>query len=213
VNIQNLFWYHYFALAGLLVCLITFVFHFLKLIRLGFPEDFSNKIGDTKASIVYSFTGALNPAKKESAYLHLPTYTAGLFYHFGTFLTAFIFFSTLLGVFYNGFIIKWAFIIFLCLSALCGIGILIKRISLKKIRSFSTIDDYVSNALVTLFQIMTALLLLSDKFSPLYFICSGILLIYMPVGKLKHALYFFAARYQLGLFYGWRGVWPIRRSS
>lgn len=212
MNIQNLFWYHYFALAGLLVCLITFIFHFLKLVRLGFPEDFSNKLGDPKVSIVYSFTGALNPVKKESAYLHLPTYIAGLIYHFGTFLAAFIFFSTLFGDFYNEFI-KRAFIIFLCLSALCGIGILIKRISLKKIRSFSTIDDYVSNVLVTLFQITSALLLFSDKFSPLYFICTGILLIYMPAGKLKHAFYFFAARYQLGLFYGWRGVWPIRRSS
>jgi hypothetical protein len=42
----------------------------------------------------------------------------------------------------------------------------------------------------------------------LYFIAISLLFLYFPLGKLKHAIYFFAARYQLGFFYGWRGVWP-----
>jgi hypothetical protein len=30
----------------------------------------------------------------------------------------------------------------------------------------------------------------------------------MPLGKLRHVVYYFAARYHLGFFYGWRNVWP-----
>jgi hypothetical protein len=33
-------------------------------------------------------------------------------------------------------------------------------------------------------------------------------MLYIPAGKLRHTVYFFAARYHLGYFFGWRGVWP-----
>jgi len=42
----------------------------------------------------------------------------------------------------------------------------------------------------------------------LYYISSILLFLYMPLGKLRHAVYYFAARYHLGFFYGWRNVWP-----
>jgi hypothetical protein len=42
----------------------------------------------------------------------------------------------------------------------------------------------------------------------LYFIIAAVLWLYFPVGKLRHVVYFFAARYHLGFFFGRRGVWP-----
>ena len=42
-------------------------------------------------------------------------------------------------------------------------------------------------------------------------LAAAALFFYLPLGKLKHLVYFFAARYQLGIFYGRRGVWPARR--
>jgi nitrate reductase gamma subunit len=77
-----------------------------------------------------------------------------------------------------------------------------------ELRSLSSPDDYISNILVTLFQLLSGLVLLVPEAIPGYFIMASLLLLYFPIGKLKHAIYFFAARYQLGLFYGWRGVWP-----
>ena len=44
-----------------------------------------------------------------------------------------------------------------------------------------------------------------------YYIITTILLLYMPVGKLKHLVYYFSARYHLGFFYGWRNVWPQKK--
>ena len=35
----------------------------------------------------------------------------------------------------------------------------------------------------------------------------------MPLGKLRHAVYYFAARYHLGFFYGWRNVWPNKENK
>ena len=85
-------------------------------------------------------------------------------------------------------------------------------------------DDYISNILVTLFQMMTILVLITPALIPsyrhtvlqFYYIITALLLLYGPAGKLRHTVYFFAARYHLGHFYGWRGVWPprsIRKAS
>ena len=200
-------WSRYFALAAFLVCLAGLAYHFVRLIRLGLPEDYSRRSGNVKSAIAYSFTGAMNPAKKESAFLHLPTYVAGLLYHLGTFVSAILFFLFILN-FSPDISIRWALTGVLTLSGVSGIGILVKRLMTQKLRSLSSPDDYVSNFLVTIFQVSTLGVLVGESSSPLYFFCAGLLLLYLPVGKLKHALYFFAARYQLGYFYGWRGVWP-----
>ena len=79
-----------------------------------------------------------------------------------------------------------------------------------QMRALSTPDDYISNILVTTFQLATAAALLWWQVLPVYFVLTALLLLYIPVGKLKHAIYFFAARYQLGYFFGRRSVWPPR---
>ncbi|MGA2623888.1 MAG: hypothetical protein ABSF91_08555 [Bacteroidota bacterium] len=200
-------WSRYFALAAFFVCLTSLSYHFVRLIRLGLPKDYSRRSGNVKSAIAYSFTGAMNPAKKESAFLHLPTYAAGLLYHLGTFVSTILFF-----LFFFNFnpdtSIRWALAGVLTLSGVSGIGIFLKRLTTHKLRSLSSPDDYVSNFLVTIFQVSALSVLVGEAPSQLYFVCAGILLLYLPIGKLKHALYFFAARYQLGYFYGWRGVWP-----
>jgi len=52
------------------------------------------------------------------------------------------------------------------------------------------------------------LLLTGHVYQSVYYVTAALLLLYIPVGKLRHLVYFFAARYQLGYFYGWRGSWP-----
>lgn len=203
--------YHYLALSALLLCLIGLSYHFVRLIRLGAPKDFSRPRGELASAIAYSFLGAMSPAKKESAYLHLPTYTAGLLYHAGTFTAIILFFPLFLDSRVEGWL-QWIMAGILILSGLSGIGILMKRIVVKKLRFLSNPDDYVSNVLVTLLQFLTLAALVGGAVAPLYFLCVSILLLYLPFGKLKHVLYFFASRYQLGLFYGRRGIWPLRKT-
>ena len=154
----------------------------------------------------------MSPAKKESAYLHLPTYTAGIIYHLGTFLSIFLFFIFLLKIEFDT-ITNYILIGFLVFSGISGLGILIKRISKRELLSLSNPDDFISNLLVTLFQLATALVIYKEAGVIIYSIITTALLLYLPLGKLKHTIYFFAARYHLGFFYGWRGIWPIANNK
>jgi hypothetical protein len=201
--------YRIISLIAFLICFISLTYHFYRLIRLGSPKDYSYKIGNLKSAISYSLVGAMNPLKKESAFLHLPTYTAGLLYHIGTFISIALFFLFLFNISF-AYSLQWVLICVLIASSVSGLGIFLKRIIVKKLGFLSNPDDYISNLLVTLFQILTFIVLVKETFNPYYFICAGLLFLYLPLGKLKHSLYFFAARYHLGFFYGWRGIWPVK---
>ena len=200
-------WYHWLSIGALAICLLSCLYHFYRIISLGNPPEYARRAGHIGKAVRYAFSGAMSPKVKESAYLHMPTYFAGIIYHIGTFIAIALFILFLLNFYPEGWI-KLAAALITGLAALSGLGILIKRMSQHELRSLSNPDDYISNILVTAFQGVTALALLVPGFWPLYFVITAVLLIYFPMGKLKHAVYFFAARYHLGFFYGWRGVWP-----
>ncbi|MBE0646171.1 MAG: hypothetical protein IH596_00135 [Bacteroidales bacterium] len=200
-------WYEWITLCSLGIFLGTSLFYALRLIRLGKPVDKAPASGSVAPAVRYSMSGAMNPAKKESAYLHLPTYGAGILYHLGTFLSLLLFFFIWMQLPFS----RMPVLIlsgFLVLSSSCGIGILIKRGWKNELRALSNPDDYISNILVTLFQVGTFLALSIPELLPFYFLETSILFLYFPLSKLKHVIYFFAARYHLGFFFGRRGVWP-----
>jgi hypothetical protein len=200
-------WIYWVLFAAVAICFVSFAYHFIRLVRLGKPRDLSRKAGNTGTAIVYSFTSAMSPKNKESAFLHLPTYTAGIVYHIATFLSLAAFVLILLEV-HLAQTLLILFIITAFAGSISGLAILIKRMADKKLRKLSNPDDYISNLLVTLFQVMTGLALLFNGLYPIYILFAALLFLYMPIGKLKHIIYFFAARYHLGFFYGWRNVWP-----
>ena len=200
-------WYIIVSIAALIVCLSSCLYHFTRLILMGRPGDFSRRTGNTTKAIKYSFTGAMSPGKKESAFLHLPTYTAGLVYHTGTFLAIILFFFLLAG-FEAGTAATYVFSAVLLAGALSGTGILIKRMAVSRLRNLSCADDYISNILVTAFQYISILEITGLVPEAVYFMTASLLLLYVPLGKLRHLVYFFAARYHLGFFYGWRNAWP-----
>ncbi len=124
-------WYFYVALISALVSVSVFVYRLIYLISLGLPKDLSQEIGSVKKGIIYSFTGAMSPKAKESAYLHLPTYAAGLLYHAGIFSTLLFFVWVLFSVFTNittpSFVVSILTVI-LSITSLAGFSILVKRV-------------------------------------------------------------------------------------
>lgn len=205
------------ALLATLICLFTFLSRFFGLVKMGAPKDLSTKSGDLKGAMKYSFINAMSPAKKESAFLHLPTYIAGIIYHIGTFLTLLIFVLSMLVAIFDievsagcvPSLISNVVAAVLLITSMSGVVILVKRILSKELRSLSGADDYISNIITTLAQLMTALyLLLFPSFGDIYFITLALFFLWLPIGKTKHLMYFFFARYHLGFFYGWRGTWP-----
>jgi nitrate reductase gamma subunit len=204
-------WYKYSALIAASICLATFLYRLIYLISLGLPKDLSKESGSVTKGIIYSFTGAMSPKEKESAYLHLPTYTAGVVFHLGIF-SALLFFIwtvfTLVISVETPELLSVVLIILLTLSALSGISILLKRVFSEELRYLSCADDYISNILSTSALIATIILLTVNNSEALYFIIMTTLFLWMPLGKTKHLLYFFFARLHLGFFYGRRGAWP-----
>lgn len=201
--------YHWSLLIAFGICFVSCGYQFFRIIFLGLPKDYSKPLGSVEPAIAYSFTKAMLPTKKETAYLHLPTYTAGILFHVGTFIS----FALLLPVFLNlqlpGIVLSGSFI-FLLISSLCGLGIFFKRLIKTNLKSLSSPDDYISNLFVTCFQVFTSLNLIFDITHALY-VMAAILFLYIPVSKLRHTIYFFTSRIHLGFFYGWRGVWPSGR--
>lgn len=206
-------WYHWMALGALAICALVLFAHFIRLIRLGNPTDYSKKSGSITKGVAYSSTVAMID-HKESAYLHIPTYFAGMVYHVGTFVSLFLFVFFLINIALKYPLplwLKWILIAGLSISTLCGFVLFVKRLLVKTMRDLSNLDDYLSNLIVTLFQWMTIRYLLCPCMETNYYIFVSIVLLYMTVGKLKHVVYFFAARYHLGFFYGWRNTWPPKK--
>lgn len=205
----------YLAIAAAVYCAVSLLTHLVKVIRLGAPKDKSEPSGSVKEGVIYANTRAMMPTEKESAYLHLPSYAVGILFHIGIFccllffvLSFFPFFNNWIG---NGSVWHYVLAIPAAIGAVCGILLFLRRLISKDLKVLSMPDDFISTCLVAFFQLMTTLYLLfpaACAVNTIYYISSILLLLYMPLGKLRHVVYFFAARFHIGFFYGWRNVWP-----
>jgi hypothetical protein len=194
-------------LFGFSIFFISACIQFYCIIHRANTDDLSEGKGPVLPAFLYSLTIGMSPVKKETAFLHLPTYVAGIIYHLGSF------YSLLLIVFHIIMFdlpvwITQISIFVLFGTSLCGLGIFIKRLFMKKMRHISTPDDYFSNILVTGFQLFSAFSLQYSDLTPYLYIYTGFLFLYLPIGKLRHVIFFVIARFYLALFYGKRGVWP-----
>ncbi|MDX2415215.1 MAG: hypothetical protein QNK33_08485 [Bacteroidales bacterium] len=199
-------WIFIAALAYLLLAFIRFA---VGVLPSKWRTNPAPPLGKKWPAVAYSFTGAMSPTKKESAYLHLPTYTAGMIFHIGLFTAVLNIFILLFGIKLPD-TIRYVFAALFTLGALCGIAILIKRFLKPVLKAISNPDDFISNTLVTVFQIISCLAVFDIRFINVLFIYSAVLLLYIPVGKLRHSFYFFSSRIALGFFYGSRGVWSTK---
>ena len=173
---------------------------------------YSQKQGDSKKGIVYAMGKGMMPWEKESAAKHLPTYTAGMLYHTGIFAA---FFHVLL-LSLSIPLPLWAIHglqVFMAAGSICGTGLLFKRLLKPHMKSISCPDDFISNLLVdglillALFQTFAAAIL------PILFIWTIIVLLYIPIGKIRHCFFFFYSRILFGSYFGRRGVFPQNQRS
>lgn len=160
--------------------------------------------------IAYALGRGLLPWEKESARLHLAAYMAGIGYHIAIFAG-----FAALAVRVIGLTLPPPLELFLRsvigLGLACGLGLLAKRLLTEILRRLSRPDDFGANILVDLFLAAAIAASWRPPFVPVFF-CAGIaLLLYMPVGKLRHSLFFFLSRARFGAFFGRRGTLPPPR--
>jgi hypothetical protein len=163
--------------------------------------------GRSGRGVVYALGRGLLPWEKESAAKHLPTYTAGMTYHTGIF-TSFLFVLLTAAAVRLPAIALMAARALMGLGLISGLGLLIKRISKPKLRHISSPDDYIANSLVDAFLLSGVAATFYPGVVPIYFAVAILMFLYMPLGKIRHCVFFFLSRIRFGSYFGRRGVLP-----
>lgn len=168
---------------------------------------FSKPAGNAGDGVLYAFTKGMSPWAKESVRMHLPSYAAGMAFHAGVF-TAF----ALLVVSITGMelprLILLALQFLLALGVLGGFALLVKRSITAKLRGLSSPDDFISNLLSSCFVLLALVSTFAPGAALAWKVEALLLMVYVPLGKIRHCFFFFTTRYYLGAFFGRRGSFP-----
>lgn len=168
---------------------------------------FAVSAGSESRGIAYAFFKGMLPSEKESVRKHLPTFAGGLLYHAGIF-AAFVFLGLELTRTYVLATVASVLQVVIAIGLVAGLALLLKRMVLRKMRIISTPDDFIANGLVDLFLALSLMATMSQTILPLYFIVTVLLLLYVPLGKIRHCVFFFCTRTIFGRLFGRRGVLP-----
>jgi hypothetical protein len=197
----------YGVILSFVLSLAGVTFLVIQTLSLGKKRLHSTPRGDWKRGIVYAFGKGMMPWEKESAQKHFWTYLAGFVYHFGIFATFVYMLHSIFSLPLSGPLII-ILRIFMACGLLCGLALFAKRSIVAHMRQISCMDDYIANALVDLFMLLSLLDTFFPAIRPILYAQSILLLIYIPVGKIRHCFFFFYSRVLFGYFFGRRGVLP-----
>ena len=195
------------ALAGLMAGLYGIYIRYAETKRRLLPTDRSLIKGNISHGIAYAFTQGMMPWAKESTRIHMLAYLRGIGFHVGIFIAIAAvvvspFWSILPPILL--LVLSWALILGAILGAAGGL----MRIAEHNLRGLSLPDDHFAVWLTTLFIGITGLAVLNNVLIIPMYIVSAITFVYVPLGKIRHCLYFFFSRLFFGKFFGRRAVFP-----
>jgi len=170
-------------------------------------RDYSRPTGDPRRGIIYNFTTAMLPGHKETIRLHPVEFGIGLLMHLGVICSLL---AAIVLLVHGDSGIRFASVIRpLAAAALVSGAVLsIRRAVSAKLRALSVPDDYVASLATCGLLAMAAFLQLDARGQMLFMLYTALLFVYMPLGKLRHVVFFFVARGDYGRRLGYRGVYP-----
>ncbi len=172
-------------------------------------RDYSTRAGNVIGGVIYNFTWAMLPRHKEVIRNHPVKFLIGVVMHLGIFIAMFKV-LVLLIVPASRPLSPVILGVTLGAASLCGIYLFLRRVFSKGLKSMSSPEDYIS-ILITLGFLLAALgHELGIMNSGAFMIYAAVVFFYLPLGKLKHALFFFVARADYGARLGYRGTYPAR---
>ena len=192
------------VLAAACFCTAALTFLIGRTLAVGRRQYLSAPRGYAGRGLIYAFGRGM--VEKESVSRHLPTFVGGMLYH-GAIFAAFLYlFWTALAPGTVAFL--WAFRIVFLAGAVVGLSLLLKRASKPHLRRLSCPDDFFANLFVDLFLALAFLHTLVPAVEPAWLAVAILLLLYIPLGKIRHCFFFFATRLAFGLHFGRRGALP-----
>jgi hypothetical protein len=196
-------------LAGFAAALGGFAAQRLRLGR-RLAAPFAPPRASAAAGVRYAFTTAFLPWAKESARRHLASYFAGIVFHLAVF-------AALGRLALSVVRAAWPAAANPVLAGLlaaglaCGLGLLAKRRRSPVLRAVSTPEDLAANLLVDAVLAAGIAAALRPALLPVFQLAGAALLLYAPLGKLRHMLFLLTSRQYWGTYFGRRGVRPAPR--
>ncbi len=195
------------AVIGLAIAALGVGLRWRRLTRRPVPVDRTPAKGNPGRGVAYALTLGMAPWSKESTRLHVVAYLRGVGFHLAVFLglaavAASPWWPVVPGQ------VRLGVAVALGAGAILGIAGSLMRLVEVHLRTVSTLDDHFAVAWVTVFLIVTALALWDSAFSVPMYLVTALMLAYIPLGKIRHCLYFFFSRVFFGRFVGRRGVLP-----
>jgi hypothetical protein len=179
-----------------------------QLARLPHPREVSPARGNLPRAIAGSYASVLTPWRIESLHDHWVRWTVFTVYHVGIL-------AAIGATFTIPFLprlmtepVRWVFAISIGLAFIGGWLKLAWRLMKPEIRIISTPDDYFSLLVLQVWFFVAIPAILWEPYGWLvtYFVMTALLLIYVPLSKISHYIYWFFSRYFFGVRYGNRGV-------
>ncbi len=200
------------ALLGFLAGLYGLYLRYAETRRRPLPPDRSPLKGNPTHGIVYAFTAGMMPWAKESTRLHGIAYLRGIGFHLGIFAALGAF---LLSPFWGALpaLLSWTLSGVIALGAILGAAGGVLRLVEHNLRGLSLPDDHFAVWLVSAWLALSAIALHGPGWLPAYYLLSAVTLAYIPLGKIRHCLYFFFSRIFFGRFFGRRGVFPHPKTT
>ena len=175
--------------------------------RGGGRKDYSRRTGSPFRAVIYNFTVAMTPAHKETVSRHPVKFTLGVVMHAGVFIA--LAGAVLLLVWpAAGREIMSLVRPLTAIAFLAGMYLFVRRFTDANLKAMSAPDDYLAILATCGLLLLASVLRIDAENQIVYLIYTGCLFIYMPLGKLRHAVFFFVARSNYGRRLGYRGVYP-----
>lgn len=193
------------ALAALIFAVGAFTTRWTRMQRLAFGKDRSNPKDSALHGIVYAFTLGMAPWAKESTRMHWVAYVRGILFHVGIFVGLA---ALLASLWFDQIdpIVRLPFAGILAFGAIMGAAGGLMRVVEHNLHAISTPDDHISVWLVTVFLAAMAAALISPSILPVTWLTAAVMLVYAPIGKIRHCIYFYFGRLFYGLHIGRRGI-------
>ena len=195
------------ALTAALLAIAALALLVARIIARGRAAYLAPASGSSAHGIAYAFGAGMLPGAKESAREHRATYLAGVAYHLGVFVGLATFVAAVSG---QEFPAPARIPVLVLLAAGCAAGLVLagRRATSATLRALSVPDDYLANLLTDLFVAAALAAAIAPAATPLFLAVSIPFFLYLPLGKVRHCVFFFVSRTFFGAFYGRRGVFP-----
>ncbi len=193
------------AAAALGFAVLAFTLRWRAAARRPLPVDRSPAKGSARSGVLYAFTLGMMPWAKESTRRHRWAYLRGIGFHLGIFAGLLAFLASPGWSKLPSFVLT-GLAVLTSLGAILGAAGTGMRLVERNLRRISTPDDHASVLLVTAFLAATSAALARPAWMPAMFLSGAVMLVYAPLGKIRHCIYFFLSRLFFGLFLGRRAI-------